>query len=236
MSDATDIPKPGRGDALHAFARAGLGSAPIVGAAAAELFNWFIKAPLERRRDEWMAEVGERLKELEEKHGLNLADLQTDEAFVDTVLQASQVALRSAQREKREALRNAILNSALHHGPDESEQQMFLHLIDRFTPWHLRMLDFFNDPPAWFDHHKKARPEYHIGSCLDTVLQVAYPKLKPREPFYTQVCGELDNSGLFSRGMNLKTMMTADGWTASRTTERGKAFLRFIREPKPPAQ
>lgn len=233
-TDPKTTPKPSSGDAVHAVVRAGLGSIPCVGAAATELFNWVIKPPLERRRDEWMKEIGECLAKLQEDHGVAPAKLRDDDSFFDTVMQATHVALRNSQEEKRKALRNAILNSALQHAPDDSERQMFLQLIDRFTTWHLRVLDFFNDPPSWFTRHGKQPPAYSITSSLSKTLEAAYSELKGKEAFYSQVCNELDNSGLLGVASSLKTMMSADGWKASRSTERGKLFLRFISEPEHP--
>lgn len=59
---------------------------------------------------------------------------------VSIVLQATQIALRTHQTEKRMALRNAVMNAALPQAPEEGLQQMFLHFIDTFTEWHLRLL------------------------------------------------------------------------------------------------
>jgi hypothetical protein len=78
MPQDTDFkpPKAGIGDAAHAIARAGLGTIPLAGAAATELLNAIITPPLERRRNEWMKEVGEALRSLEEQNGINLEELQ----------------------------------------------------------------------------------------------------------------------------------------------------------------
>ncbi len=60
-------PEPTSGDTAHAIARAGIASIPVVGGAATELFNAIITPPLERRRQEWMIQIGETLRELEER-------------------------------------------------------------------------------------------------------------------------------------------------------------------------
>ncbi|MCH7792485.1 MAG: hypothetical protein IID31_09430 [Planctomycetes bacterium] len=125
------------GKVSHAIAKAALGSIPLAGAAASELFAFVITSPLERRRDEWMHAVAERLGALEDRRAESLTYLQYDESFLDTVLQASQIALRTHHKEKRHALLNAITNAAMPHAPDESERQMFLGMIDAFTVWHL---------------------------------------------------------------------------------------------------
>jgi hypothetical protein len=93
-----------------------------------------------------MEEVGNALQKLEAERGVQLEDLQTDETFIDTVMQASQAAMRNSQDEKRRALRNAVMNAALPNAPEQSLQELFVAFIDLFTVWHLRVLKLFQDP------------------------------------------------------------------------------------------
>jgi len=118
-------PKASLGD--HAIGAAKvIGSAvPIFGGPGVELFNWLISPPLERRRQSWMEEVGSKLAELEKRTGVNLDELQTDDRFLDTVLKASQAAIRTSQEEKRAALRNAVLRSAMPHAPQIPHDRIF---------------------------------------------------------------------------------------------------------------
>src|SRR5258707_556352 len=67
-------------------------------------------------------------------------------AFVTTALQATQIAVRTRQEEKLNALRNALVNSALAGAPDETIQQIFLNHVDSPTAWRLRVLAFLCDP------------------------------------------------------------------------------------------
>ena len=102
---------------------------------------------MEKRRDERMDSIARRLSELEQKvDELRLEDLRDNEAFVSTVMHASQAALRSHQKEKLDALRNAVLNAALPNAPDDDLQLMVLNYIDSLTPGHLRILTFFENP------------------------------------------------------------------------------------------
>lgn len=58
-----------------------------------------------------MGQVGEKLRELEER-GLDLSTLQGNERFITAVMQASAAAIRTHQQAKLDALRNAIVNIA----------------------------------------------------------------------------------------------------------------------------
>ena len=97
-----EVPKQSKGDVAHSLTKAGLSVIPVVGGPAVELFQLLIQPPLEKRRTEWMADVGEKLRELEVK-GLKLEDLQKNEEFVSAVMYASHVALRTHKAEKLNA-------------------------------------------------------------------------------------------------------------------------------------
>jgi hypothetical protein len=61
--------------------------------------------------------------------------------------QAAQAAIRTHDQEKLDALRNAVLNTALGKEPDKDRQAIFLSLLDRLQPAHLRILKTFQHPP-----------------------------------------------------------------------------------------
>ena len=164
-------PQQSAGDVVHVIVKAGIASIPHVGGAGAEIFAAIVQPPLERRRNQWMQEVGEALRRLEQDRGIDLAALQDNDVFLDTVMTASQIALRTSQQEKKAALRNAILNATLPQSLDESRQQFYIHLIDTFTVWHLRLLKLFQDPVTWFREHGKPWPSVYMGG-LSQVLDI----------------------------------------------------------------
>ena len=137
-----------------------------------------IAPPLQKRQAEWLESIAEGVRRLEERLGCVVDDLKENDAFVDAVLQASQAAVRTGNEEKREALRNAVLNAALPNAPDESKQQIFINLVDQFTVWHLRSLDLFADPVRWFQKHKDRRMKRRMIGSLSHVLIDAYPELE----------------------------------------------------------
>jgi hypothetical protein len=97
-----ELPTQSKGDVAHSVAKAGLAVIPVLGGAAVELFQNVVQPPLEKRRAAWMAQVGEKLQELEEK-GLDLNVLQENEQFISAVMYASQLAIRTHNEEKLKA-------------------------------------------------------------------------------------------------------------------------------------
>ena len=214
-----EMPKAAKGDTAHVIAKAGLSAIPIVGGPAAELFQHVVQPPLEKRRLEWMAAVGERLEELE-KDGLKLEDLENNEQFISTVMHASQIALRTHQQAKLDALRNAVLNVALGQAPEEALQHLFLTFVDSFTGLHLQILAFFQTPPS--------SAGMYMGG-LANVLEQGIPSLRGRRAIYDQFWSDLYTRGLVNTE-GLHVMMTGQGLAAKRTTELGDKFLQFISE------
>lgn len=219
-SDRLEPPKATNRDAAHAIAKAGLSAIPVVGGPAVELFQYLIQPPLERRRTEWMASVGGKLQELEDR-GIDLAELGQKDEFISAVMHASQIALRTHQDEKREALRNAVFNVAAGQSPGEALEHMFFEWIDSLSVLHLQMLRLFQSPIA--------PPSMSMGG-LSSVLEYNMPQLRGCGHIYNQVWKDLYSRGLVNtEGMNVT--MTDQGLAAKRTSEIGDAFLRFVSEP-----
>lgn len=214
------VPKQTKGNVAHTLVKAGISAIPSIGGPGAELFQLIIQPPLEKRRTEWMNEVAEALKKLE-KTGLKIEDLRENEQFVSAVMYASQIALRTHQEEKRQALRNAILNVACGKGPDESLQLMFLNFVDMFTEWHIRILKLFQAPKA---------PSGLLSGGLNQVLEHTFPELKGQREFYDSIWRELYLRSLINTD-SLHVSMTEYGLNQKRTTQLGDKFLTFIAEP-----
>lgn len=220
-SEKNDPPERSGRDVGHSVTKAGLSMIPVVGGAAAELFQNIVQPPLERRRTEWMAEIGERLQQLEEK-GFNLEDLKANDQFVSAAMYASQLAIRTHSEEKREALRNALTNIAVGQAPEEATQHVFLNLVDTLSELHVRILRLFQAPIP---------PQNMSIGGLSDVLEHNMPTLKGRRDLYDQLWRDLYLRGLVSTE-GLHATMTGQGLGEKRTTGLGDSFLRFITEPE----
>ena len=223
-------PKRNAGDVGYAVVKAGISSLPIVGAAATELLNLIVSPPLEKRRLEWMDMVGNGLRELEEKMGIVLEDLQNNDKFIDAAMDATQIALRTSQREKLDALRNALLNSVLPNSLEESIRKMFFSFIDTFGIFHIKILELFQNPRKWFPKHGMQYPEIIMSGALSHLIERAFPSLRNNRDLYDLIWKDLYLRGLVSTE-GLHTMMTASGVEAKRTTGIGDSFLNFISNP-----
>ncbi len=132
-------PKPDTGDTAHLVTKGLLSFIP----AASELFERFISPPLEKKLEAWREDVGEALRQLEANNKIDLELLQSDNRFISIVMHASTIAMRSYQKEKLTALRNAIINSIEIDNFKEDLQFIFIRFIDELTPTHILLLSFF---------------------------------------------------------------------------------------------
>jgi len=230
-SDDKKLPKPTAVDYVHTAIKAGLSMIPVAGGPASELFNTLIVPPLAKRRDAWLTSLSEELIGLQEKvDGFTLDSLFDNDVFVTAVMHGTQAALRNHQKEKIDALRNAVLNVATGNSPDEDLQIVFLNFIDTATTWHLRLLKFFQDPATYGRSIGITFPDWSMGG-VSTVLAHTFPELRDRKEFYETITTDLNNRGFISGGSSmLNTTMSESGMFSKRTTAMGDTFLAFIEE------
>lgn len=213
-------PKPTSSDRVHAVVKAGISALPVVGGPASELFQLLVSPPLEQRRNEWMEEVGAKLQELE-KGGLDLAGLQENEQFITAVMKASSAAVRTHQREKLNALRNAIANIATGRSPDDTELDIILRFLDDLTEMHFRLIEFARSPNP---------PNWRNTGALASLLEEKIPPLSGRRDLYDLLWKDLYSRGLVNVE-SLHGKMTGNGLSQSRTTSLGDSLLRLICDP-----
>jgi hypothetical protein len=230
-SGNSKTPQAQIGDHLHTAAKATLSLIPIFGGPAAEIFAALITPSLQRRRDNWIEEIGTGLQSLQDQfEDFKLESLQQNEKFITTLLHASASAIRNHNQEKLEALRNAVLNAALPNSPDEDLQLMFINYIDELTGWHLRLLKFLENPVEWAAKNNIEYPNWYAGGLGD-VIEVAFPELQGRADFYDQLLSDLHSRRLsIARGSS--GLISATGMLSPRTTGTGKQFLSFIANPE----
>lgn len=219
---------PDEKDYALAAAKAGVASIPVVGAALNELLAILIAPSLEKRRSEWMKEVGQGLLDIENRLS-SLEDLQSKESFVDIAIEASRIAISTSQEEIRASLKNAVLNAAISESVDESKQKLFLHFLNTFTEWHIRFLRLFDDPESYMREHKITLRNLYMGG-ITNLLDAAFPQLKGEEEFSEAVWNDIYSRKLFNTS-SIHGTMSVSGIVARRTSNLGREFIHFIHPP-----
>jgi hypothetical protein len=222
------ISKPTISDVVRAVPDALLNAVPVAGAATPFL-ALVCSTPAQRRRDDYLQDVSNRLRALEDAGLLTSEDLNSED-FITAVLRTVPAAMSTAAAEKRAALRNAALNTALGRQPAEDLFEMFLRYVEDLTPLHIKLLVLFDDPD---DRCREAGIDFSgiISGAPWQVVCGLYPDLTGEDEVCSHAWSELNARGLVNTD-SLKGMMTARGIMARRTSELGRRFVQFIREPR----
>ena len=215
-------------DAAREIGKALASAVPVVGGPLQVLFENVIGPSLEKRRQKWFEDLAQIVSDLQKE----VADLTPDvlagnPAFITTVLQTTQIAMRNHQDEKLAALRNAVFNSGRPGSPSDDDQLAFLRLIDALSPWQMRLLALLNDPADWMARNNVQNPGWGMGG-VSMVVEHNFPELAGQRDLYTQMVRELQAAGLVPPGDFLFVTMTGSGMVAPRITPRGKAFISFV--------
>lgn len=216
-------------DAGYATVKAIVGSVPYVGAAASELLSLIVASPLDKRREKWMEDIGNRLLILEDKYKLDFQTLQDNPLFIDVVLRTTELAIRTSEVEKIKIFQNILLNCAIEETIEKTEVLVFLNLIDSLTTIHLKLLVLFDNPVDWFKNNNKPFPQNMMMGSSTIVLDAAYPELAGKSDLYNIIWSDLGRFGLVGTTA-LQTMVSGSGLSGSKTTKFGKKFLNFIKE------
>ena len=210
----------------------GISFVPVVGSALQVAFNEAAGRRLADRRTRWLNDLAEKVHMLDDQIG-DFAHLTSEDAFMDALTTAAQIADRTSRAEKLEVLRNAVVNSVMPDAPDLDAQQLFFDILDRFTATHMRMLKLFSDPPAWFERQGMAQPDAVGG--VDTV-EAGMPELAGRGDLINRYADALSIAGLIdqtvSGGQYLSTNALAARLRPPRLTSLGKEFLAFVADPE----
>lgn len=201
---------------------------PGAGYALGELVKHYIGEPLEKRREEWFARIGEGVIELQSRfEAFDPASLDQNEEFISVVYEATQIAMKTSHEEKREALRNTILNTALGFVLDDVVRGSFMDYVDRFSPLHIKALRLLQDPTK--SHEMSRRVSNMMAGGLGALLEAAIPAEARGAPVQ-RVYSDLSSASLVEGG-GLNVMMSDTGLMQKRTTAIGDDFLRFIGTP-----
>ena len=253
------LPQPAFEDVAHAGRKGLVSMIPLVGGLGSELVG-LLSSPVALRRDAWLEDLERRLRDLESKvAGFRLEDLAQNDQFVSATLVATQGALKTHQKEKLDAFKNAVLNVALGKDANADRQGQFLALVDRFTAAHLTLLRFFQDPAGHFERKHITVPTVPVGTNLLAYQLVcaAMPELcqqlqspaADRSAAAFQIFQALFDDLTSAKLIALQRVKDNEAWIVPRftaqpipypvnpvTTHLGDDFLAFITEPREETQ
>jgi hypothetical protein len=213
-------------DVVHGAVKVALSAIPVLGSPINELFSMVVTPSLERRRDDWFKEVAGVVDRLQ-ANGFKVESLVGNELFVSAVIQTARIAIGTHRQEKRDMLRNALLNIALGKGPQEDLQEVFLAAVDALSPLHMKVLRFLwtgltelTKAGIW----DPLRP--HSLGNYGTAIGELYPEMKGQDNLLLYLMTDLKNRGLSIVARPADAFPQGPG-----VTNMGIEFLHFVLEP-----
>lgn len=227
-NDAVEALQDKSTDFWHTATAASLNLAPYCGGALAEIFNFFVKSPAEKRLKKFIIALESRISVLENKE-----ILKNSESFQSVILQAIPVAIRHHQTEKREALLNIIVHAAANVDVDEDLNYIFINYIDELTLSHLVLMRFIENYLTQISNIESYE-ELFSRFNLETNDTLSYDTLKlfcdglvTRN--LVRFSSELkDKSGIKEGGSFMLLEGLADESPMIRITDIGRQFVKFI--------
>jgi hypothetical protein len=234
MSDDNSLtpPKPTPADWAHLGVKAVLSAIPYpcVGGPAAEFFAAIFRAPVQKRLEQWREDVAAAIRKLQES-SVEIGALLQDEGFATMIIQATVVVLRNHHQEKREALRNAIVNAALSTQGATDIHLAFVRFVDELSPAHVRLLRAIKYREGEIAPLKSYPEIYHLIS-KDALGQ-------PTTDLFKMYCLELESRGLIRISPDIDDfpgIYEASAWVSGGgvdlpricLSEVGANFLAFI--------
>lgn len=242
-----EILKPTKGDAAHSGIKAALSSIPFVGGSISELFSLGIQSPLEKRKDDFIISLDERVSELEDRGVLSSEYVIVDDEFIDVAAHALPIAIRNSSPEKLNALRNAVINTALKIDINRDSKFMYLNFINELTEIQIKIIKILYEPRSYieklFEINKNNIPQ---GYTYVDVLKDLRKILDVDKILYDVSINRLETDGLIDLsdkepGMPIGSYDEHSIWlgkdeleqrTKNLVTDFGQIFVKFISDKK----
>lgn len=182
--------------------------------------------PLQKRREDWLRSVGQAINSLAKKYeDFDIESLSENEQFLSTVLEATEIAMRTHREEKREALKSAVVNSASGVTLEEALHGRFMSYLESLSSTHIRVLRVLDNPKS-FEACVEKTKRMMMGGLAD-MIRAEIPESEVSETLLNVVVRDLNGDGLVEIS-SMGTTLSSTGMMESRTTAAGRAFLQFI--------
>jgi len=222
-----ELPQKNTKDYCYDSVKAGFNLFPFVGGALATVFETVFSSPIDTRKEAWLCDLAKVVDDLCNKvENLTPEKLSKNEEFISAYLLASNIAIRSHQKEKLTALRAAVKNTVLITDYDESMKMIFIRVIDEMTPLHFRLLTFLSTPNVFISELNKLQSPNSITDwgSLENVWDETYKDIRADNSLIDIVISDLHRFGFVHIDKFHKASMN------SVSTSIGKQFVAFINE------
>lgn len=229
MSDLKDKKEVLRSEALDKTSKI-ISSLIPGGATVYELYRTLVVPLHEKKAQEWQNDVIRRLAKLEQDGIIDLQKLQENEEFNSIITRAVVLTLQNHEKEKLDALKNVVINSAIDDYIEFEMKHYFLLFLDQISTLHILLLKIFHNPIEYgkqkgIDLTKNRT----IGGSTINVLFQLEPDLKSKKQLVELIWKDLSDKKLVTTS-SLNAMVSGNSLNQPLTSELGENFLQMITE------
>ena len=203
-------------DIVEISAKTLLSAIPIGGELITNVWDSIKSNCAQKRLEDWQKNIEERLSHIDK----TLEEIGNNENFTTAIFHATEMAIKTAENEKRAYLANAVVNS-ISCDLEESIMMMFFDMIGKYTIMHINILIYFRNPKKFISNSNVM-----MGSPKNFLYQV-YPTFRENDKLVDKIIRELYADGLMNTE-DLNSTMSVNGMLSSRITELGNNFIAFI--------
>jgi len=146
MEDDLIIPKPTTQDVIFTIGKVVTNLVPVIGGSAVEVFNAIVKTPIQKRQEQLIESIIDKIKTLENDfEEFKPENLSQNELFISVLLKSLQAITKEHQKEKIDAFKNAVINTVIIEAISEDYKLLFLSYLESFSAIHLHIIKFFYD-------------------------------------------------------------------------------------------
>ena len=206
--------------------KAGLATTPFCGGVAS-LMSDYIPSSKFQRLEQFAKIIAEDLNKLQNK--VDNAKIQTDE-FAFLFENCFRGVAENYQKEKLEAFRGILINSAIGVNLSEDEKEYFLNLVNTLSVLHVRILKFMAKPFEYLNDNKI--PAESISGGFTQFFPVAIPGVEIG--VIEAAFGDLYSYGFINTDKKIFHAMTSGqgmDLLGNRVTQLGANFINFCTAP-----
>ncbi|MBO6794727.1 MAG: hypothetical protein JJ895_12520 [Balneolaceae bacterium] len=206
--------------------------ASVVGLGPAyELITTLILPLHQKKEKEFVQDLATRIYNLEQEGKISIQELADSKEINTTITKAILLAQQNHQKEKLEALKAIVINSAIRiesQNIDDEEVSLFLRIIERMDTTQFLMMKMVGNPHKFLEETGNPKLNNQTDRLATLFLSV-FPKYKQKLDLVNQQWVELHSMGLVS------TNIFADQFSnhyqtgkSDKITALGERFLEYI--------
>ncbi len=216
----------GSAEHLVNIIKAGLASAPFCGGIASLMTDYIPNAKFERL-EKFANQIAEDLVELQDQ--VDESKIHTDE-FAFIFEECFRGVAENYQKEKIEAFRGILINTAVGSDTAEDEKEYFLNLVNTLSALHIRILKFMASPIEYLGEYNI--PQESIYGGFSQFFPIAIPGVSSE--VIESAFGDLHQYGFTNTDKSIFHTMTAGqglDLLGNRVSEFGRNFIKFCITP-----